>query len=601
MNNQPPSNLLERLKRHYIFRIAAIYAVAAWVVIQLFNNVLPNLGFAKDSVRFVIIIVALGFPVMLVLAWTFINPSGDGYVEPTSWTRLRLRLGSVLSIIIIVLVCVSGWYLWQLAVVAHVAQSVVGTAPANTAPANAAPAFNPLPRSIAVLPFKNQSTDPDQQYFSDGITQEITGILGSLPGVRVISWQSTSIYRGKNIAATEVGRALNVANILVGSISRDGDHVRISTELVSTVTGFQLWSAHYDRTYKDIFAIQDNISKAMVSALQLHLSSNRPLVTAATINTSAHDYYLKGLEASDARTAISLDAAIKYFKQAIRIDTHYAQAYAALAWAYVLTNQYTNIPLKTSLPIARTAAKQALRLNKNLSSAHVAMGAVYVLEGKTARGQKELKRAMDLNPNNLEAYIVYASTLAPNNFKVALAYYQQAAILDPNSAVAHYGLGYVYESMGGYANAITEFQAAIGLAPQLVSTRLDLAGIYYRNSDTKSANDILSDVKIDDPLQAQILNAAHRVYMVKQDSSRINDAISALRQIDINQLSPNDKAELVTLYALVGEDKYAIQLLIQVCTNAPETCGDLAVNPSYQLLRNDPEFKKLIIKYSSNN
>jgi adenylate cyclase len=600
MEEKPPSNFLERLKRHYIFRIAAIYAIASWVLIQLFNNVLPNLGFAKDSVRFVIIVVALGFPVMLVLAWTFINPSGDGYVEPSSWTRLRMKLGSVLSLIIIVLVSISGWYLWRLAVVAHVAQLVVETVPSNTSSTNADLAFNPLPRSIAVLPFKNQSTDPEQQYFSDGITQEITGALGTLPGVRVISWQSTSKYRGQQITATEVGKALNVANILVGSISRDGSRIRISTELVSTVTGFQLWSAHYDRTLKDIFAIQDDISKAMVSALRLHLSSNRPLVTTATVNTNAHDNYLKGLESLNTRTASGLEAAIKYFKQAIRLDTHYAQAYAGLSLAYVLTSQYTNIPLNSSLPMARTAAKQALRLNKKLASAHVAMGAVYVMEGNTARGQKELKRAITMNPNNLEAYIIYASTLAPNDFKVALAYYKQAAILDPNSATAHYGLAYVYESLGDYANAITELQAAIGLAPQLISTRLSLANIYYRNSDTKSAIDILSNVTVDDPHQAQILNVARLVYLSKQDPNRKNEAITVLRQLDVSQFSPADNAELVTLYALVGEKDNAIQLLMHVCANAPETCGDLAVNPSYEMLRNEPEFQTLIKKYSSN-
>ncbi len=601
MDFKPGHDFLERLKRHYIFRIAAVYAIAGWVAIQLFNNVLPNLGVPKDSVRFVIIVVALGFPVMLVLAWTFINPSGDGYVEPSSWTRLRLKVGSILSTIIIVLVCISGWYLWRFAVVAHVAQLVVDTAPTNTTPSNTAPIFNPLPRSIAVMPFKNQSNDPKQQYFSDGITQEITGALGSLPGVRVISWQSTSIYRGKNIAATEVGRTLNVANILVGSISRDGNQIRISTELVSAVTGFQLWSAHYDRTYKDIFAIQDNISKAMVNALQVHLSSNQPLVLVATKNTNAHDLYLKGLEATDTRTATGLDTAIKCFKQAIRIDTHYANAYAALAWAYVLTNQYTNIPLKTSLPMAKTAAKQALRLDKKLSYAHVAMGAVYVLEGNVAQGQKELKRAMGLNPNNLDAYIVYATSLTPNNYKEALAFLKEAAILDPNSINAHYNLGYVYESIGEYTNAITEIQAALGLAPQLVSFRLDLAGIYYRNSDIKSAIDILSNVKLDDPLQALILNAARLVYLAKQDPKLNNDAIAALRQIDVSQLGSNDKAELVTLYAVMGEKDNAIQLLAQVCTNAPETCGDLAINPSYEMLRNEPMFKKLIKEYSSNN
>jgi adenylate cyclase len=596
MDDKLPSNFLERLKRHYMFRIAAVYAIAAWVVIQLFNNVLPNLGLPKDSVRFVIIIIALGFPVVLALSWTFINPSGNGYTEPSHWTRFRLRLGSVLSIIIIILVSISGWYLWKATEIAHVANLVTESAPTITAPA-----FNPMPDSIAVIPFKNQADSLNQQYFSDGITQEITGALGELPGIRVISWQSMSKYRGKHVSPTEVGKTLNVANVLVGSISRDGTRVRISAELVSTVTGFQLWSGHYDRTFRDIFAIQDAISRAMVEALKLPLSSDRPLVKPSTTRPDAHDYYLKGLEELNTRTNESITAAIKYFKQAIRLDTHYAQAYASLAWAYALSPQYTNMSLKQSISLAKRAAKQALRINKNLDSARMAMGAVYVLQGNIRRGQTELQHAIELNPNNLEAYIIYATTLPTNKLNEALVYYKKAAILDPNSAVAHYNLGYAYESLGDYVNAITELQAAIGLAPQHVFTRLDLAGIYYRNSDNKSAVDILSNVTINDSIQAEILNAARLVYMSRINSDLSQQAITALRKINVDNLGTADQQELVTLYALVGQKTYALQLLKQACTNAPETCGDLAVNPSYEMLRSDPEFQRIAKKFISNN
>ncbi|MDE2234427.1 MAG: tetratricopeptide repeat protein [Gammaproteobacteria bacterium] len=593
MDTKSGKDFIDRLKRHYMVRIAAVYAIAGWVIIQLFNNILPNLGIAKDSVRFAIIIVALGFPVMLVLAWTFTNPSGEKYVEPSSWTRLRLRIGSVLSLVIIIIVGISGWYLWRLAVIAHVAAEVASSAPVVTAPP-----FNPQPRTIAVLPFKNLNNNPKQQYFSDGITEEITGALGALPGVRVISWQSASAYRWQKISPTAAGKALNVANVLIGSVRRDGDRIRISTELVNSVNGFQLWSAHYDRTFSDIFAIQDSISKAMVEALQLHLANDQPLVTAATTSTDAHDLYLQGLEAMNMRTVEGLDAAIKFFQRAIRKDHHFAQAYAALALAYALTHQYTNIPLKTSLPLAERAAKQALRLNSKLSDAHLAMGAVYISQEKIERGQKELRRAMELNPNNLEAHVIYADTLPKSKAKQALVHFQQAAVLDPNSYTAHYGLGYEYETLGDYKNAVTEFQAAIALAPQLASTRVDLAGLYHRNSDDKSAVDILTGVQTDDPLQAQIINAARLAYMDQQNPQLGGQAIAALQQIDLHQVSYNDKAELVTLYALVGMKQQAVQLLAQVCDNAPETCGDIAINASYGMLRGMPGFDALVKKYA---
>lgn len=176
-------------------------------------------------------------------------------------------------------------------------------------------------------------------------------------------------------------------------------------------------------------------------------------------------------------------------------------------------------------------------------------------------------------------------------------YLQQAAILNPNSAITHYDLGYVYESLGDYKNAANEMQAAIGLAPQHVFTRIDLASIYYRNSDLKSAIDILSNIKIDDPLQAQILDAARLTYMAQQNHDIDDQAIAALKQIDINKLSPAYKESLVAIYALEQRDQ-AVNLLKNACASAPETCDDLAINPSYQNIRNDPEFKELLKKYN---
>ncbi|MGH8397812.1 MAG: tetratricopeptide repeat protein [Gammaproteobacteria bacterium] len=591
--NRLAPGFLERVKRHIIFRIAAVYAIASWILIQLSSSVFPNLGLPKDSIRFVIILVALGFPVMLVLAWTFVKPSSiepEGY---TRWKRVRLRIGSILSVLIIVLVCISGWYLWRAAVIAHVAQEI-----SETVTDNAAPVFNPPLRSIAVLPFKNQSDDPNQQYFSDGITEEITSALGALPGVRVTSWQSTSVYRDTGISIIKVGKALNVANVLLGSISRDGNRIRISAQLVNSVTGYQLWSGDYDRTFKDVFAVQDDISKAIVSALQLHLPSTGTLVTDATADPNAHDFYLKGLAAQNAENAASLDVAVQDFQQAIRLDPKYAEAYAALGQTYAFSHSVTDIPLTKSLPLAKRAAKQALRLDQNLAAAHEALGMVYALEQKPKRAITELRRALRLDQNNARTHIIYATLLPPNKHVKALDQYEQAVNLDPNDPYAHYNFGVIYEDYGDYKNAILEYQATLGLAPQLSYVRLDLAGAYHRNSDDKSAVDILTGVKTDDPLQAQILDAARLTYMAQQTPDINNQALDALKQIDVTRINVTDKEKLSALYTVIGKKGLAIKLLEEACANGPETCTDLAINPGYALLRSEPLFHKLVEQYT---
>ncbi|MGH8413098.1 MAG: tetratricopeptide repeat protein [Gammaproteobacteria bacterium] len=592
MDKDLPNNFLERLKRHTIFRIAAIYAVAAWILIQLSSSVLPNMGLPKDSVRFVIIVVGLGFPVMLILAWTFVKPTSiepEGY---TRWKHWRVRLGSLLSIIIIVLVGTSGWYLWRAAVIAHVAKAISETAPVKTASV-----FNPLPNSIAVLPFRNQSNDHGQQYFSDGFTEEITSALGALPDMHVISWQSASMYRGKQVSANAVGKALNVANILTGSIRRDGDRVRISAELVNAVTGYQLWSAHYDRTFKDIFSVQDEISKAMANALQLHLPDDHPLVSTATANADAHDFYLRGLADAVTSTAASLNLAIGNYQQAIRLDPKYAEAYAGLAQAYAASHLYTNIPLTKSLPLAKRAARQALRLNPKLAAAHKVMGMVYALEQKPRRAMKELHHAIELDPNNAVARIIYATLLPSSKYKEAQDQYRIAVSLDPNNAFAHYNLGVNYETHGDYKNAMTEYQATLGLAPQLVFARFDLANLYHRNGDDNSAVAILTGVTSDDPFQTQLLNAARLIYMAQENQELGTQALAALKQIDENKASATDKAVLVDLYILAGQNDHALQLLSEVCANAPETCADIAIDPSYTALHDKPAFQELVKKY----
>ena len=201
-DSQP--GLFARLKQHHIYRVVVVYAIACWVLIQLANSVLPDFGLPRRAVQILIIILLLGFPVVLVVAWMLIKPTDPA--KFSSWQKLHWKLGAVLSIVVVMMVVISGFYAWRFSE-RHAKRLAAQTAAQSVV----TPAFNPAADSIVVLPFANLNGDPKQQYFSDGITEELTNALGQTTGLRVIAWDTASHYRDSQQPATAIGKALNVA------------------------------------------------------------------------------------------------------------------------------------------------------------------------------------------------------------------------------------------------------------------------------------------------------------------------------------------------------------------------------------------------------
>lgn len=580
---------LDRLKRHHVFRVAAIYAVAAWVLIQASSSILPNLGFPADSVRVVIAVMLLGCPLVLVLAWMFIRPAAVSRAKLSRWKRLRWRLGPALSITVIVLVGISGWYLWQLDEHHIHTASRVATDKKDRVP------FNPSPYSIAVLPFANLSNDTKQQYFSDGMAQELTNALGQVPGLQVIAWQSSAPYRDKTASIQVIGRNLGVASILTGSTMHEGDTVRITVELVNTVTGYQLWSSHYDRPFKDVFATQDDISKAVVTALQVKLAYDNPLVRTATANPAAHDAYLKGLAALNQRTPLSLYKAIREFKRATALDSRYAAAYVELARTYTILPESTPLPLHKANAKAKRALQQALVLNPNLPSAHSVLGAIYLSENRPDLAKGQLLRALALNPNDAAAHNYYAFLLP---LKDAITQYQEAAKLLPNSWAVQMNLGTAYAELGEYDHALQAFTAAQHLAPENIDAPLEIAFLYHLQSRDDAAVRILSQVSTRDKTDARTVEISRLTYVALQDTNLRNQVLSALTKLKSDNNSSFSQYYLATSYVLLGEHAQAIQSIARFCASIPDSCNDIALDRHYLPLHNDPGFQKLVAEYN---
>ena len=324
--------------------------------------------------------------------------------------------------------------------------------------------------SIAVLPFSNAGSDPDMEFFSDGVADEIIGALGKLRGLRVAARSPCYALRGRSEDARVVGERLGVGTILEGSVRRAGSRVRVSAQLVSTDSGFQLWSEQYDRQLDDVFAIQDSIARAIVETLHVHLlgDAKRPIRVSTTRDASAHDAYLRGAHANRTRTETGLRVSVDLFHEALRIDPDLAAAHVGLADSLSLLAIYGIAPPREVMPPAKSAAEGALRRDPTSAEAWVRLGSVQALYAHDWPAAEEaFRRAMALSPRLPAVYQRYAlDALAPRGqFAAALEHIKTACELDPLSPVMRTSEAMVRYFAGDHAGAKN---AASSVAPRSV-------------------------------------------------------------------------------------------------------------------------------------
>lgn len=471
------------------------------------------------------------------------------------------------------------------------APATVGEAAARAAP------FNPPADTLVVLPFKNLSGDPRQQYFSDGITQELTGALGQNPALRVIAWETASTLRDSRLTARAVGEKLDVANILHGSIAREGGEVRISVELVSAVTGYELWSQHYDDSFANIFHVQDQVSQAIAEALKVKFAQ-ADLPAVGTTNPEAHELVLKGRALMEKRDAASLVAARRDFEQAIQLDPNYAAAHAWVAHVLLELPQHSDLPLASALPKARAEAEQALKLDAHNADAWVALGNADASSDPPdfAKAQDEYRHALALDPSNVGAHLDYGNVLP---LKTALAEYREATLLDPGNAGAWNNLGVAAQDLGDWPKAIQATETQLRLNPVDVDSAFGLAFAYQKLHWDDRIAAAFAAVKPTTDIDRQQVAAGRLTYRALADPKLRPRALAALEQLSRHQSNQDVASNLLQLYFALGETAPALQLLQDSCPANPTGCSDLAVNPLYVALRGDPRFQKLAKKYTT--
>ncbi len=334
----------------------------------------------------------------------------------------------------------------------------------TAAPIAAEPARIP---SLAVLPFANLSADKENEYFSDGLAEDIIDALTQVPGLRVMARTSSFAFRGKEQDVREIGARLNVESILEGSVRRAGNRIRVTAQLVKASDGYHLWSQRFDREMTDVFAIQDEISQAIVEKLRVRLSADRPLVKRHTENVEAYHLYLRGRHCVLRGTQESLTKGRNYLEQAIALDPSYALAYTGMAAFYFMSSFWGFMNPKEALPKAKSVAIEALRLDDTLAEAHNLLGIVKgYCDFDWARAEQECHRALELNTAS-PSVRHYVSTVfrAMGRLDEALSQSIRAVELDPLSAFYSAFLGYLYYARGQYDLALAHYQHSMDLDP----------------------------------------------------------------------------------------------------------------------------------------
>ncbi len=452
MSTQP--NLWTELKRRNVFRVAAAYAVVAWLLIEVSDTVFPRLSLPEWTVTFVIALLVLGFPLALFLSWAYeLTPEG---VKKTREVKLAESVtastGRKLDFAIIAVLLVAlGWFAWD----------KFGSRPDLPVATSGRPEA-----SIAVLPFSDMSAAGDQEYFGDGLAEEILNLLAGVSELKVSGRTSSFSFKGKDTPIPEIGRALGVAHVLEGSVRKSGDRLRITAQLVNTEDGFHLWSETFDRQLADIFAIQDEIAGAIAKALRVTLTGQ-----AAGGDLGAYDLYLQARTLIYGRTVSGLKRARELIDEALALDPDYAPALAASGELWMLLadapDSYGDVPAEQAYSAARTQLERALALNPELADAHAAMGLLFHVLGDYGGAHARLQRALAINPSLTNANHWLALNLSRSgSAREAVEARRRFAVLDPLFLTNLTNLVNDYLTVGDYA-------AADRLAQQLQRSHAD--------------------------------------------------------------------------------------------------------------------------------
>jgi TolB-like protein/Tfp pilus assembly protein PilF len=585
-----PSHFLAELKRRNVYKVAVAYIVAGWALSQGIAQVLPVFDVPNWTIRLIVVLIIVGLPVALVLAWAFeITPEGIKRTEVADRMPAATRSKKHTWIYIVVVAATVSITLFFLG-----RYSAISGAPRHSEAATGIPQ-----KSIAVLPFDNLSRDPDNAYFAEGVQDEILTRLAKVADLKVISRTSTQHFKSVPENLPQIAKQLGVTNILEGSVQKVKDQVRVNVQLINALTDAHLWAEIYDRKLTDLFSVESDIAKTIADTLQAKLtgSESTAMSNKPTANPEAYELYLKGRFFWNKRTGQDLKTACDYFQQAIAIDPHYATAYAGLAESYILIPLFDAGSPQDFFPKAKAAAERAIELQETSAEAHTALGLLLCFSDVSfAQSEKEFKRAIELNPNYATAHHWFGNALlvALGRFDEAISENERAVELDPLSLIINADLGSTFMMARQYDQAIEQLQRTLTLDNKFGYTHWNLGEALYLKGDKAAAIAEYKKAQTldDDP---QIVALLGRAYA---DIGQKDQALELVRDLEARARQQFVRGYLIALvYIGLGDKTKAIDYLEREYLNHDNIdTAWIRTDPMLDPLRGDPRFEALAEK-----
>ncbi len=575
-------NFFGELKRRNVYKVAVAYAIVGWLVMQIAATVVPALHLSDAITSAVVLLVILGFPIALILAWAFeLTPEGLKRTEfadelPTKAPRNRAW---IYVVIVAGATSVGVFFLGRYTSSNQSAQSPE--------------------KSIAVLPLVNESGDASQDYFSDGLTEELINGLGQIRQLRVIGRNSSFQFKGKAQDSRNIGQVLGVANLLEGSVRKVADRVRITVQLVRATDGSQLWSQSYDRELKDILAVQEEIATEISETLRLKLTGaeRQQLAKRPTENLKAFEYYLQGRTYRQRNTREDVLAAIRYCEKALEEDRNYALAYAGLADAYGFLGTLSYVAPNEGRRKAEEAARKAFALDENLAEAHAELGQVYVQFApyNFSLGDHELRRATELSPSlALARFYLAISLMRQGRLDESLMELLKARELDPlSSAIARQVAG-AYYLKRDYVRALELLRQANELGPAFTTTWE--IGVYIQNKLFDQTLAELEKAKRERKGESILIYDTGMIYAAQGKRAEPLQTIKELEEMSGASLS--QAHYIAKIYAVLNEKEMAFSWLERGL--AAGAIGTFYKDePMWDPIRSDPRFQAFVEKTST--
>jgi TolB-like protein/Flp pilus assembly protein TadD len=578
-----PRNFFAELKRRNVYKVAVAYAIVGWLLVQIATQVFPFLEIPNWVVRLVIVLVAIGFPIALVIAWAFeATPEGIKRTEVAdakpatpnhrkhAWIYVVV-IGAAISVVLFFL----GRY-------------TTSKQPSALADFSA--------KSIAVMPLVNTSGDPSNEYFSDGLSEELIAVLAKIPELKVIGRSSSFFFKGKSGDSAAIGQKLGVANLIEGSVRKQGDRVRIVAELISAADGRSLWSETYDRELKDVFAVQAEIAKSVAEQMKVKLLGEtvRPDAAGSSENPVAHNAVLQSDFYFQQQTAESVRQAITFLQEAVRLDPNYALAYAKLAqaWRQYAASFSTEATDDTAKAYgqARRAADMAVSLAPDLVETRMAVGLLAMNPDLDFRAaEKEFRRVLQSAPSDAAAKNALSiALLAQGRLTEAERSCRDAISLDPLLTTSRYNIGRVAVGMGRYKEAEELFRKGIEIQPHAsrFHSYLVILDILQNRSAQATANA---------QLESEGFWRDYAVNLAQQAQSD-RSTVDAMLKDFIARYSNTGPFQVAVLYAIRKEPDEMFKWLDTAYATRDSGLTQLAVTPFFLPYRDDSRFAALCQK-----